>query len=128
MVAVAPDVVVPLSIGTAPGRGKATDCYLRRRVTPCHHGVKGAGAGQRALGIVIPTEREVKTFCNSFIYVCRSDRFGQKEDVSLRGAGCDEAIFCPATDCFATLAMTCIATFQTPIIRQASKPTKTAGC
>ena len=37
-------------------------------------------------------------------------------DVSLRGAVGDEAISFPATDCFALLAMTCTATFQTPFI------------
>ena len=36
------------------------------------------------------------------------------EDVSLRGAVGDEAISFPATDCFASLAMTCTTTFQIP--------------
>ena len=36
------------------------------------------------------------------------------EDVSLRGAVGDEAISFPATDCFASLAMTCSVSFQTP--------------
>ncbi len=38
---------------------------------------------------------------------------GKGKDMSLRGAGGDEAISFSATDCFATLAMTCTTTFQT---------------
>jgi len=40
------------------------------------------------------------------------------DDVSLRGALGDEAISFPATDCFASLAMTCTATFQTPSMQK----------
>ncbi len=36
------------------------------------------------------------------------------EDLSLRGAGGDDAISFPASDCFASLAMTCPGSFQTP--------------
>ena len=43
-------------------------------------------------------------------------RVEKGENVSLRGAVGDEAISFPATDCFALLAMTCTATFQTPFI------------